>query len=293
MKDFLRRHPLIRSLLTLVCLLTALGTGAASIGIWILFFNDILSERVHEVQPFCHQPEYEGKLVKIHVRELHSEGGPAKLSNYGLSCDNVLWVRSDMRPPRPMMKRREDFHCIGSVRECIAAAPKLLSGAYELHFSHNLMEHMDCGKPICIPPSQVTLPAALADRVAEIRDTHFVMRGNDNATVHLSFSYVPSPQRVNLQLLGRQRGNRIEVTEFIRGEDAFRHLEREHSFIIFSFREHLLLALVFLMISSSLAALVYYLNTLCSCRAVLFAAAVSILLQLVPAFITPPFLHLP
>ena len=292
MKDFLRRHPLLQGLLTLICALAALGTGFAGIGVGILLFNDVLSERVYEVQPTCHRPEYEGKLVKMHMRELRGEGGPAQLQEYGLSYENALWVRSDMRPPRPMMKQRVDFHSIGGIRERIATAPRLLSGAYELRFPPRRLEHVAHGNAICIPPSQVRLPASLADRVMEVGDKHFVMRGNDNATAHLSFSYMPSPQKKNLHLFGRQKGNIIEVKDIIRGEEAFRHLEREQSFVIISFREHLLLALEFLIVSSALTAMAYFLGTLCSSRAVFIAAAMAIVLQLVLAFIPPLFIQL-
>lgn len=293
MKDFLRRHALLQGLLTLVCVLAALGAGLATIGTWILLFNDVLSEQVHEVQPACHQPEYEGKLVKMHVHELRGEGGPAQLREYGLSYDNAVWVRSDMRPPHPMMKRRENFHSIGGVRDRIATAPRVISGVYELHFSPSQLEHVACGNPVCIPPSQVTLPESLAGKVKEIHDKHFVMRGNDNASVHLSFCYMPSPQKKNLHLFGRQRGNSIEVKSFIRGEEAFRNHERERSLVIMSFWEHLLLALGFLVVSSGFAALAHFFGTLCSGRAVLIAAAVAIALQLVLAFIPPFFLPLP
>ena len=293
MKDFLRRHPLLQVLLTLICALATLGTGLASVGTWILLFTDLLSERVHEVQPACYQPEYEGRLVKMHVRELRGEGGPAQLKEYGLSYDNAVWVRSDMRPPHHMMKRGEDFHSIDGVREHIATAPRVISGVYELHFTPSQLEHVACSNPICIPPSQVTLPDSLSGRVKEVHDKYFVMQGNDNATVHLSFSYMPSPQQKNLHLFGRQRGNSIEVKSFIRGKEAFRNYEREYSFVLLSFWEHLLLALGFLMVSSGLAALAHFSGTLCSGRAVLIAAAVAIALQLVMAFIPPFFLPLP
>lgn len=283
--SFLRRHPVLRTLLAIGTCATAIFSSIIAMIPLIIVIHAVTSERVYEVSPEAVNPEMDGKMVRIHVSEIRAatvdEGGnPAVSPLFGLARHDALWVRADFRTPMPDTGRiKSDPYGIGSYREGITEAHPLYAGAYELQLKEHIMlgisEERGC---IDISPSGVNLPEELQARLIEVTDTHMVLKGKDYAPVHLHFSYQPSPLRSDLYMLGRQKGNCIEVQTLIRGLEEFEKHTREHPLN----GQDVAWALALLLFSSLAAAAAYFITRLSPrksvCRAFLCAMLIQVIL---------------
>ena len=281
--NLLRQHPALRVLLAIAAWATAVICSIASMILLVIVIHALSSERVYEVSPGAVNPEMDGKLVRIHVSEIRAatidEGGsPAVSPSFGLAEFNALWVRADFRDPKAATGSiNSDTYRIGPYREGISQAHPLYAGAYELQLPDHIMTGLsDERGDIAISPSSVRLPDDLKARVVEVTDTHLVMEGNDHAPVHLYFSYQPSPLRADLYMLGRQKGNCIEVQTLIRGQQEYEKHTREYPVVGSDVRW----ALAFLLFSSCAAAAAYFFTRLCSRRSTGMAFVWAMLIQL-------------
>ena len=281
--NFLHQHPALRVLLAIGAWATAVFSSIAAMILLVIVIHALSSERVYEISPEAVNPEMDGKLVRIHVSEIRAatidEGGsPAVSPAFGLAEFNALWVRADFRDPKAATGRiKSDTYRIGPYREGISEAQPLYAGAYELRLPAHIMTGLsDERGDIAISPASVRLPDDLKARVVEVTDTHLVMKGNDHAPVHLYFSYQPSPLRTDLYMLGRQKGNCIEVQTLIRGQQEYEKHTREHPLDGSDARW----ALAFLLFSSGAAAAAYFFTRLCTRRSTGKAFIWAMLIQL-------------
>lgn len=281
--NFLLQHPALRVLLAIAAWATAVFSSIASMILLVIVIHALSSERVYEVSPGAVNPGMDGKLVRIHVSEIRAatvdEGGsPAVSPSFGLAEFNALWVRADFRNPKAATGSiKSDTYRIGPYREGISEAHPLYAGAYELQLPDHIMTGLSEERgDIAISPASVRLPDDLKARVVEVTDTHLVMEGNDHTPVHLYFSYQPSPLRADLYMLGRQKGNCIEVQTLIRGQQEYEKHTREHPVVGSDVRW----ALAFLIFSSCAAAAAYFFTRLCSMRSTGMAFIWAMLIQL-------------
>lgn len=284
--SFLRRHPVLRTLLAIGSWATAVFGSLIAVLLLVVVIHELTSERVYEVFSEAVNPEMEGKLVRIHVSEIRAatidEGGsPACNPAFQLAVFDALWVKADIRPPKPATGSiKIDTYRIGSYREHITEAHPLYGGAYELRLPESIMAGIsEEAGTVTIPPTRVQLPGDLQARLKEITETHMVMEGNDHAPVHLHFSYQPSPLRKDLYMMGRQKGNCIEVQTLIRGQKAYEQQTREHALV----SGDVAWALGLLLFSSLAATVAYFITRLCPVKSLGLPFLCALFIQVVLA----------
>ena len=106
--DFLSRHRMLRSLLLVasaICALVMTLIGAVMVQTLVVWYSN---ERVYEVSTTKFDPALEGRMVKLHLTELHTEGSSAVDTTFGLSRPGALLVKSNFWVP----SKRVDCHSL-------------------------------------------------------------------------------------------------------------------------------------------------------------------------------------
>ncbi len=233
--DFLSRHRMLRSLLLVVsavCALVMTLIGSVMMSTLVVWYTN---ERVYEVSAAKFDPALEGRMVKLHLIELHTEGGSAVDTTFGLSRPGALLVKSDFWTPA----RRVNIHALKDVSEGVTLAPRILSGVREMKFKPQMLA--DSLHLQHIEPMSASLPDALKPLVEDATPEYLKLRTFDTSNlavphVFLSFLYAPSPQKVNLYVRGRLINNVVHVDSFLRDGSYADHV-RNTSVGIDEFRE--------------------------------------------------------
>lgn len=170
------------------------------------------AERVHEVNTRTFTPSLEGALVKCRVQELHTEWGEAAQPQFGVSRPGALVLRSWFEPPA---HSRTSYTSLCGVSTGTGMAPRILSGVREFRFKpgHLLSEL----KMVRIDPLTVQLPESFRPLVEDATPEYLLLRISDFSNLavphlKLCFEYAPSPQNVNLYVMGRLQNNVVEVS---------------------------------------------------------------------------------
>ena len=223
--DFLSRHRMLRSLLLVVsavCALVMTLIGSVMMSTLVVWYTN---ERVYEVSAAKFDPALEGRMVKLHLSELHTEGGSAVDTTFGLSRPGALLVKSDFWTPA----KRVNIHALKDVSEGVTLAPRILSGVREMKFKPQMLAdslHLQHIEPMSASLPQVLYLKLRTDDTSNMALPH----------VFLSFFYAPSPLDVNLYVRGRLINNVVHVDSFLRDGSYADHV-RNTSVGIDEFRE--------------------------------------------------------
>jgi hypothetical protein len=194
--------------------------------------QSLSSEPVYEATPEQVNPALEGKLVKMRVTELVAEGAPLVDETFGLSKSNAI-----------ALHRFYQQHCRGrvnvnyrevhGVRKSRVLAPQVKAGAYTLKADDAFWE--DLGGDY-INPDELTLPAAWEGHVISRTKHDITLRTNDTSNLAapqavFCYTWIPSPWRGVRHIVGRQKGNVLDITGddcgLIRGEELYRQWSRK------------------------------------------------------------------
>lgn len=239
---FLSRHPMLRSLLLVAsagCALVMALIGSVMTSTLVVWYTN---ERVYEVSTAKFDPALEGRMVKLHLSELHTEGGSAVDTTFGLSRPGALLVKSDFWTP----DKRVNIHALKDVSEGVTLAPRILSGVREMKFKPQMLA--DSLHLQHIEPMSASLPDALKPLVEDATPEYLKLRTFDTSNlavphVFLSFLYAPSPQKVNLYVTGRLINNVVHVDSYLRDNTYADHV-RNSSMGMSDFRKRAFTAIL-------------------------------------------------
>lgn len=215
----------------LVLVLAALVFSFIMGGIYLDIAQSLSTEPVYEVSPEKVHPSMEGKMVKMRVTELVAEGGPLVDETFGLRMENTIamhrFYQSDEKG-----RLRVSYHKLHGIRDASFHAPTVRAGDFVLRAGENFWE--DLGYEY-INPDELTLPPAWENHVVSRTKHDITLRTDDISNLaipHVDFCYtrVASPWHGVRHMVGRQRGNVLDITGkncgLVRGEEEFRRWTR-------------------------------------------------------------------
>ena len=218
-----------------IAALLLLFVGLVGILITALLYTNVAqtfsSAPVYEADPARINPAYEGEYVKMRVTELHAEGGPVEDALFGLCYDDTVVLQRYFARSE---KSRIIHTSVDGIKQACIVAPVVKAGAYRLKAREEVWRSL-AGGGESVPAEQVKLPAVWEGRLVEKSDHGITIRTGDTsnlATPHatLCFLRVPSPWRGELYVVGKQKGNVLDMHEIhcglIRGEKNYQEQTR-------------------------------------------------------------------
>lgn len=195
------------------------------------------SEKVYEAHQEKVNPAYEGKLVRMVVHKISTEGGPVEDKQFGVSREkSIVLYRSYLRENHGRVNVA--YTEWSGIRPACFPASDIRAGDYKLKARDDFWD--DLGGET-IHGDEIRLPEKWEPLLVARSESGIRLRSQDISNlaapqVTLCFRYVPSPWQGTRFVIGRQRGEELDLTEdgcgLIRGEAAYNAHTHKHPIMI-------------------------------------------------------------
>ena len=218
--------PLLRFLRALFTAFLAFVAFISALGSLLLLgpcISYLSSEKVYDVDLSRHEPHLDGCLVRAHVSQIRAGNEPATEHYFGVTAPGAVLVASEIAMEH--YKMPPEVEEIASLTGTYAA-PQVYTGVFELtgikgeYYGGNVWKQADASQAMLMPGVK-----ALTKRVTA-KGIELTATDEEGKPYCISFRYAPAPHEVNLHIIARQQGTRLEVQKILRGEEEFRHATR-------------------------------------------------------------------